>query len=116
MNLNRHEGEMLRLYLKNKGMTSKYLVDKLGVSTAAVSKYLKSQQFRPDTLESILKGLGITKEELFGEEKTEDYVPLKEYEKVVHEKNKLLEEVAEYRKKEIERLQAERITGVSPIY
>ena len=115
MDINKKDGNYLREYLVRKGMTSKYVAGRLNISTAAFSKYLNSQQFRPDTLESLLKALEITKDQLFGiqEPNKEEYVPKQLYEEQQLKINMLNEQLMAYIAKENMELKAER-KGVTP--
>jgi len=114
MNLNRHFGEALKKYIEDRGIAINKMADRIGVTYQAYVDYFNSKNPRDVTKTKILEGLGVTIEELF-EEKVE-VVPLKEYQKLLEEKNQLLEEVAQYRLEKIKVLESEKLKGESPVH
>lgn len=115
MNLNRHFGEQLEKYIEKKGIAINKQAKKIGVSYQAYTDFFKSKNPRIGTQEKILNGLGITLEELFDEESNDQLISMKEYNKLLQEKNELLEEVAKYRLEKIKTLEAQNIRADSPV-
>lgn len=54
-NMENHDGQKLKNYLKNKNITGKDAAVKLNVSPAAVSTYYRSEQFTPEVYEKVKK-------------------------------------------------------------
>lgn len=131
MNLNKHQGQLLRSYLSERGIASKFVAEKLNISTAAFSKYLKSEQFRPDTLQSLLSVLNVSEEELLGaggvEESAGKYETGKsldgmvvmsqdDYRKMLERELELERRLSKYIERENEELRLERNRANSPVY
>lgn len=55
-----HHGQLLREYLHNQNILHKEAAQRLNVSTAAVSNFLYSEQFRPELLQKLKEEVGFS--------------------------------------------------------
>ena len=115
MNINKHFGKALKSYLENRGTNKSWLAREMNVKPQSITSIFNVESPRQDTKRNVLNALKITEEELFLEEENRDMVPRKDYQKLLEENNKLLEEVALYRLEKINRLETEKIQGGSPL-
>ncbi|MEA5459140.1 helix-turn-helix transcriptional regulator [Arcicella sp. LKC2W] len=116
MNINKHFGQALKKYIEEKGIAINKQAEKLGVSYQGYLKYFESENPRLSTKQKILNSLGITEALLLGDLGHDEMVSRKDYEKLLVEKNQLLEEVAQYRLEKIKMLEAQNIRAESPIH
>jgi transcriptional regulator with XRE-family HTH domain len=73
------EGELLRRYLEQQGISQKELSERMQISTVAVHNMLKGKRFRADTLASLLEALGVSEDVLLRKKHgaaATNYVPL----------------------------------------
>lgn len=125
MNLNKHFGECLKKYIKDKGLKANVIASKIGISTSGFSDYYKAEYPRPETQQKILNALNITLEELYAQT-NELAEPMEEYrvsEPMIQiPQSELIyllaqsRELSKIKEKELAEAESKIMQGESPIY